>query len=242
MRKGLIAVILVVLCALSSVVIYAAPSGPTSIGLGASSRYSGESNGALVNALAGNVTQLDINGTSITQGWQGYFGNVLGTIVLGNNNNKTLYDWSLLAPSGQVYASRNSSVSWTTLNCSNQTVMQNVIAAEEAALNFPVTAKDGINETFTSTSYPSFFVGSLNITANTCYNTNLHNSSGQKDATRWYEILLRDSSNGLVYTSLLENNGVGFDGSSYDFQMIVAEDGHNGDTSTTPYYFWIELQ
>jgi hypothetical protein len=31
-------------------------------------------------ALAGNVTEIDISGFSVTQTWQGYYGNVSGTI------------------------------------------------------------------------------------------------------------------------------------------------------------------
>ena len=237
MRKMMIAIIAVAMLVLSAAVL-ANPTGPTQLGIGASSRYGASTNGYQVNAYAGNVTELDINGTSITQGWQGYFGNVLGTIVLGDNNNKTLYDWSLTTPSGEIFASRSSITDWTGVRCANSTE----IASEETALNFSLTAKDGIDETFGTPNHPSFYVGSKSIGVNSCNSTNLHNSTGQSEATKWYEVLLSDGSSDMVYTSLLENNKDGFNGSNYDFQMIVGEDGHNGDTSTTPYYFWVELE
>jgi hypothetical protein len=235
-RIGIMA-IAVALFLLSAIAVCGEPNGPLNMTSGGSSRYS-TTGGYQLNAIAGNVTELNINGTSITQGWQGYYGNVIGTIVLGNSNNRTLYDWTLLSPSGEIYASRASSITWTTINCSNTTEISN----EESLLNFITTAKDGINETFSSQSHPSFFVGSINITTDSCKSTNLHNSTGQNEATKWYELLLADNSANIVYTALLENNKDGFNGSNYDFELIVAEDGHRGDSTTTPYYFWVELE
>ena len=48
----------------------------------------------------------------------------------------------------------------------------------------------------------------------------------------------------LIYTALITRGGAdGFksNNDNYDFQMLVAEDGHQGDTSTTNYYFYVEL-
>src|SRR3990167_1096282 len=53
-----------------------------------------------VNAQAGNVTELNIFGYSITQTWQGYFGNVSGTIILADANDKVMYNWSLASSEG----------------------------------------------------------------------------------------------------------------------------------------------
>jgi spore germination protein YaaH len=56
-------------------------------------------------------------------------------------------------------------------------------------------------------------------------------------------LLLDETSQNLIFTSILqENSAVGFDGANHDFQMIVAENGHNGDEATTTYYFYVEIQ
>lgn len=238
MRRVEIWVIAIALFMLSATAVIGAPTGPTNIASGPSSRYDLNDGGYQVDAYAGNVTELNINATTITQGWQGYYGNVLGTIVLGDSSNKTLYDWSLTTPSGEIYASRASSITWTSINCSNSTE----IASEETALGFTAASKDGIDETFTTPNHPSFFVGNVNITTNSCNSTNLHNSSSVSESTKWYELLLADGSSNMVYTALLENDKDGFNGSNYDFQLIVGENGHLGDASTTPYYFWVELE
>ena len=235
MRNILRTVLLVAMLALSAAFVLADPTGPTSLSTGASSRYDVSTSGGQVSAVAGNVTRLDINGTAITEGWQGYFGNILGTIVLGDSSNNTMYDWNLTSVSGEVYASRQSSITWSGVNCSNNTEMTN----EETTLNFGATAIDGINETFSSTTHGSFFIGATNITSNSCPSTNLYNSVGA--SSDWQEVVLADASGNLVFTSIVNDNTQGFDGTSYDFQLIVAEDGHSGDTATTNYYFWVEL-
>ena len=55
-------------------------------------------------AYAGNITELNIVGTTITQTWQGFVGNVSGTITLDDSENNTLINWSLGDPEGEVYA------------------------------------------------------------------------------------------------------------------------------------------
>ena len=46
-----------------------------------------------IQALAGNVTEININGFSTTQSWQGYFGNVTGTIQLADASDNQMYNW-----------------------------------------------------------------------------------------------------------------------------------------------------
>ena len=58
-------------------------------------------------ALAGNVTEITITGFTITQTWQGYFGNITGSITLDDGSGNTLYDWAAdasFSPIGEIYA------------------------------------------------------------------------------------------------------------------------------------------
>ena len=88
-------------------------------------------------------------------------------------------------------------------------------------------------------NHPLFYTNNIDHTAGECYNTQLYNNNG---VGTFYEVLLTDGSN-TVYASILEEaDTTGFDGNYYDFEMIVLEDGHGTDTSTTDYYFWVELE
>ena len=218
----------------------ALPTGPDgSITPISSSRYS-ESSAKTADAIAGNVTEINLNANAVTQTWQGYFGNITGNIVLGDSSNNTFYNWALANPKGEIFATKTASVpAWTSVRCSNVTE----ISAEDTALGTNESRdSDSINNTFAARVHNSFFVGSVSIPQNNCYSTNLYNATGAQ-SVYFKEVLLSDAaSHGVIYTGLLDNNAPGFDGKTHDFQIIVGENGHNGDTTTTPYYFYLELE
>ncbi|OGJ21279.1 hypothetical protein A3K73_05490 [Candidatus Pacearchaeota archaeon RBG_13_36_9] len=186
-------------------------------------------------ALAGNVTYMTVFGYSTTQSWQGYYGNVSGTIQLADSNDKVLYNWSALAPNGEVYATRAFDPNFAAISC----VDDGAIASEEALMGQIAGDADSISNTFNAKSHPSFFVGSIEIPINNCSSANLYGPGGEQSSS-FYEVLLKDDSN-IIYTSVLEKNLEGFDGNDYDFEMMVAENGHGADTSATTYYFYIEF-
>jgi hypothetical protein len=198
-------------------------------------------------AQAGNVTELRINTTTVTQGWQGYYGNVTGTIVLDDALNNSMYTWDLADPEGEIYATRdNNGVNWAATNiiCANITT----INAEETALNFNLGAsqsKDGINETFSFNTHPAFNVSAKGFNTNACNFTVSTYVNDTSVVRSFNETLLYSiSDNNLIYAALIFPGGTyGFktDSSKYDFQMLVAEDGHSGDTNPTDYYFYVEL-
>ncbi|MGV8162197.1 MAG: 3-keto-disaccharide hydrolase [Candidatus Nanoarchaeia archaeon] len=177
---------------------------------------------------AGNVSLLSINGTGITQSWQGYYGNIFGTIYLNNGEGKTFYDWNLTNPSGEIYASRAIDVNFATLHCSNPAD----IITEESYLNHTSTSSDSVTNTFNQNTHPEFSTGIINIPQNTCPSTTV---SG------FFEVLLIDNANNIIYTSLIESDKEGFDLEPYDFQMIVGENGQNNNADITPYYFFVEI-
>lgn len=224
----------IIITSLISVNTHGAPTGPNNITQIATGRYGITTTGWNVSAQAGNVTELTINATSITQTWQGYYGNVIGMIILGDGKNNTLMDWTANGGlQGQIYASRSQSITWTNVNCSNQTQ----IATEDSIL-LSTGKPDSVNNTFNILTHPQFYIGNKLIGQNNCNAVNLRNSTAK--SSDWQEVLLNDDTN-MIYTALLSNKKQGFNGSNYDFQMIVGENGHNGDNAATPYYFWVEL-
>ena len=77
-------------------------------------------------AYAGNVTEIDIYSTAVTQSWQGYFGNVTGVLTLSDSARHVMYNWSVVSPRGQLYSSTNGTgIVWNYLQCFNYTAAGN---------------------------------------------------------------------------------------------------------------------
>lgn len=214
-------------------------------------------------AQAGNVTELNIFGYSTTQSWQGYFGNVSGTIQLADGGDKVLYNWSLANPQGEVYASINSSITWTNIQCLNFTATgagtdesgnggtTNLYGTNLTSLesNFNIASDDvdGVNETFTLSgagTHDLFYTSNNEFSEGECISTRVFGDSGQGESNEFEEVLLYEpTSASVIFASLIEEASIlGFDSRDYDFEMLVLEDGHGTDVDTTTYYFFVELE
>ncbi len=186
----------------------------------------------------GSFTTLVLNATTQTPRWKAYVGNVTGTFTLQNAQNYTIYDWQGSYTAGEVYASRNSSIDWSTIGC----VQSSSVTAEDTALNISESSVDSINKTFNLTVHRGFYVGTTRIANSTCRAIATYlNSTAQSssEGAKFQEVLLQDSSDKLVFTALLDPATLGFNNKPYDFQMIVPEDEYASTPHT--YYFWLEL-
>ena len=263
----------------------AIPEGTTDLTIVNSSRKSPAAS-ASVPSYAGNVTQLSLTGSTTTQTWQGFVGNVTGTITLDDSSNFTLFNWTLNEPEGEVYATYLSNISWTTGNikCWNWSIgtgsyLQLSELEGYAAVN-PVPGipygftnlslatddVDGVNETFEcgicddrppgaitgAETHAPFYVGGQLIDGNSrdsaltgaCPVVRLLNSSGNgtyEEVLLYHDVPGTDN-DGIIYTAILNISANGYDNRNWDFEMIVGENGHDGDSSTTPYYFYVELE
>lgn len=184
-------------------------------------------------AIAGNVTELLISGKTTTQSWQGYFGNVSGTIELANVDGNVMYNWSAANPSGEVLASVAQNVDWTNLACFDLVTDG---AALETTYNIGTDSVDGVDETFVATAN----IVTAGHSLNSCASVEIFDETGASNGD-FTEVLLSDGVN-PVFASILEQDALGFDNRAHDFQMLVLEDGHLGDTSTSTYYFFVELE
>lgn len=238
---------------------YALPSGPTNditpISIDRWATWPGKT----VTAIAGNVTEFNTDTSTITRTWQGYFGNVTGTIVLGDSNNNTLYDWSVSSPQGEIFAVRSPIVpSWSNTRCATVAELE----AEDAALNNNIAIdEDSVNRTFViggsaeaqsrfgaALSHPTFYVANSEILADTCPIAYMFNQTGsESDAFR--EVILSDNGSvPIIYTAFLSHtfypttDSIGFNNQVHDFQMIVGEDGRGTDTDVSTYYFYLEIE
>lgn len=213
------------------------PTSPVSVGVIASSsrEVSATSNGS-VSAQGGNVTQINIDALSVTKAWQGYWGNITGNIRLDDAGNNSFYVWGNATPSGEVYATRNSTIIWASVNCTNDTQ----IANEETYLGQSPSDGDSVSNTFTGETHPGFYVGNRLISASTCVSTNI-NVNGSQQNESFYQMLLSDNASNVIYTTIVEPDTYGYSSELSDFQLIVAENEHVGNEGVTPYYFFIEL-
>ena len=212
--------------------VIANPNG-AEVTLGDSSRGSSSDVGNDTNAYAGNVTELNLYSDSVTSKWQGYYGNVSGVIKLANSNDDVMYNWSLAAPTGQVYAANSSSVTWSSIDCFN---MAADVGDLEDFYNINSDASDGVDETFSEQSHPAFNTAGEAFAEDQCYSVSLFNNAGVGTFT---QVLLADGGVRPVFTSIISDDTEGFDGNLWDFQMIVLEDGTDETAST--YYFWVEI-
>jgi len=188
----------------------------------------------------GTITTLVLDATQQVQTWKGYVGNVTGALSLKDSSDYTLYDWDLtgVTITGQVYSTRNSSVDFSSVSC----VSTPTVNSEDTFNNLSSTQTDNINNTFNYQNHTSFYVGTHQITANSCKSTATYiNSTAQtvNETADFQEVLLEDSGNNLIYTTLIEDNVNGYNLNPYDFQMIVAESPLK--STPTTYYFFTEI-
>jgi len=244
--REILTTIVLVLTALSAMAfVMADPTGPDSVSQGAGGRTTLSSTSNTTDALAGNVTAFDITESQITKFWQGYYGNITGTIVLGNAAGSNLYQWTSANPSGEIYATKNgTNINWTNVGCANESQILN----EDSWLGATVNNSDSANKTFSRTNHPDFLLGTRTMSA--CRSTSV-NVTGTGNV--FWEALLVDNGTSAtdmtdditIYASVVENNVEGFNGGPHDFQMLVAEPGSGSQEypsgTATTYYFYVEL-
>ena len=228
----------VLVVAALSVPVRADPSPPTSLSvLSSGGRQLPAISTSNVSAQGGNVTNVNIDALTITKSWQGYYGNVTGNIHLDDANNNSFYIWGNASSlAGEIYASRNNTIDWGTINCTTGAER----SAEDGYLGLSWSDGDSATNTFNGTIHPGFLVGSQDIGNNTCYSTTLFvNGTSQNDS--FHQILLSDSSGSLVYSTIMEDNQYAYNGQTADFQLLVGENEHPSALGPTTYYFFVEI-
>ncbi len=263
MRIGSLLIIITFFCGL----VFATPIGPEVTVITNSTKVL--ANATKVNSTMGGQTPggyiftIKIDSLQQNNRWKGYVGNVTGTLALDDANDFTLYQWSLTSISGEVYATRSSgNINWTGINCtwiadgiSNTSLRSNSNRTPEHNENSALShagPDDNVTKTFTGTNHSSIIIGSRIIGKNECFTAQMF----QRDAAQTYtdsdlanftQILLYDGAfnttgGNMIYATFMYPDIVGYKPTeSYDFQMIVPENGAVGFTGSTAYYFYVEL-
>lgn len=248
---------------------FAQPSG-ASITFGANATAPADSAGS-ASAFAGNVTEVVLQGYTSTQSWQGYYGNVSGTVQLADGSDNVLYNWTLTSPEGEVYASTNSSLQWVNIQCFNYSADGTFTAESgnggtvsqfglnlsglEARFNIASDDVDGVDETFSlfdatngsgggAGQHDLFYTSNNEFSEGECISTRVFGDTGAGVNDEFEEVLLWEPETGsVVFSSILEEaDTLGFNDRNHDFEMLVLEDGHGTDTDLTVYYFFVEIE
>lgn len=188
------------------------------------------------NDSGGRIITANFNLEQQNGGWKAYVGNVSGSYVLQNAVNESIYEWPLSSVAGELYVSRDGSLTFGSVTCANQATMD----ADHVILGMAASNDDSINKTFNSTTHTPFNVGTTPLSG--CPSTALwvnDTVQTQGASATWQEVLLNVSGS-LVYASILNNDRSGFTNTTtYDFQAIVAE--NRTDSAGHTYYFYLEL-
>ena len=193
-----------------------------------------------VTADGGNVTEVNISISSQTQVWQGFFGEINGSIVLEDASGDLFYSWNVSNVSGEVYASRRSNVNFAIIFPMNNCTTDNILTG--------ASFSDSANETFFpfSNSNP-FAIGLVTINASTACSTHPYVSSAPTSGA-FEEIVVSDdpnnrsnassSFNSTTWVGRIHSNTAGFDGATHDYQLLVPV---NRTAGVNVYFFYAEL-
>lgn len=200
----------------------------------------------MVNISGGRIALLNVNATIQNPRWKAFVGNVTGKFTLDDPEGSTVFDWTISSITGRIYATSNySALTWSSVNCSNITNLE----AENIRFNH-TRADDNITVTFNATynytsnqtvsgGHAAFYVGNRYMPASTCPTLNTYESSSPQDVD-FEEVALYDGDN-MIYAAILEDDEAGYNGETFDFQMIVPENGLPTFDSATAYYIYVEI-
>lgn len=226
--------ILAVFAVLASVSYAALPVNAT-VTAGTPLTLTSSATSGTVGAWGGNVTPVNLVINSSTLHWQGFFGNITGSLGLGYGTS-LLKKWTISTAAGQVYASQASVIDFTALNSTSVT-----LANMDSAFSFLSGATDSAANSGTNTNNTFFNISHYQVPNNTRPTLFTMNSSG---ALVWETVVLTTNasdSTKYVFAGLISNNGVAADGTSADFQIMVPEDSL-GNLAATTYYFYGEVR
>jgi len=240
-RNTLLYLVLLTILSISlfSIYVNAIPSQPV-ISYISNSTSSNAGLGTARTDKGGYIHTINVNTTQQNYAWKAYVGNVTGRLVLQDSGQFSIYEWNMgLDALGNVYISRNGTVDWNTINCSNGNIMQN----EDNFLNLSSTPSKSINQTFSSNIHKGFKVSGKPIQNSTCpaiatYVNGSAQTPGEND--KFQEVLLKDSYSNLIYMTMMEQNALGYNNQQFDFQAILAE--NEGLSTPTTYFFYVELE
>ena len=189
-------------------------------------RWGGNSSGNLTIA-GGNISNADLNSTTLTGRWAALFGNVSGSVLLGDDASHIVYTWGWNASNGGIVcASTNSTLS-------SFLAFPGYSSEIDNAWGFSGMAGDSANNTFTGRNC-SMDYGPTTISGADYADTGV---PGGFETCAFKSYTTPDKA-GLLFCSDIINGGQLYNGQSGDFEMIVpTTPGTNPET----YYLYMSV-
>jgi hypothetical protein len=216
----------------------ATPENPAITSVNNSTRTT--SNSGFFNISGGYVSTMNLDATFQNTRWKAMVGNVTGKYTLDDAAGQTIFDWTFATITGRVYSTRDSgTIEWASISCADDTEMAN----ENSAMFHSNQSTDNLTRTFNRSTHTAFYAAGNYIGTNACdYGVVTYvNDAPQGASPDFEEIVLHDGTS-IVYATILEDNAEGYDtAKTFDFQMIVPENGTGGFTGATAYYIYVEL-
>jgi hypothetical protein len=193
-------------------------------------RWSGNTTGNDT-TQGGNITALNIASSVLTAKWAAYYGNLSGTMVLGDGT-ANIYSWTWTeGTGGEVCVSTNSSFGFTSGTTANGTHIN-------TAWGFTATDADSGNNTFTSMN--------CNLALAQATITNTGNVT-HKGSSNFTTCVIRSGIVASGNTGLLAfctnvkpaANGTNYLGNAANYEIMVPTNNTIGATET--YFFYAEL-
>jgi hypothetical protein len=196
-----------------------------------------------VTADAGNVTNDNITVNSQTQAWQGFYGEVNGSLVLEDASGDLFYSWNITNVSGEVYASRDNAINFANIFANNNCSIDNGLTG--------FGRSDSGNNTYSPSNNREVQIGNIIINVSTSCATYTYVNDSPQSAF-FHNIIVSDDvnpnatgqpnatvgGNTSVYVALIENNIAGFDSATHDYQLLVPV---NRTSGFDIYAFYAEL-
>jgi len=174
-----------------------------------------ESSAGNITGQGGNVTIVNVSAKISTDRWQGFYGNVSGTMALGYNS--YLFYSFLSGGEKVVYAVQNSTFDFYELQPANATDI-------DAAWGYDYGNDQAVD----------VFTGLTNITGIVAKSVELNPTGENLNSS-----ILRDGGNttktNFAFGALVQLGSTCFDGSACDFELMVPANG------TEVYYLFLEL-
>jgi len=170
--KNILPIIILLIAVISFV--YAVPTVPTTpdvVRRLEDERFNVSQHGVpSLEAEAGNVTRIWLYGLTQTQTWQGFYGEIEGTITLDDAQNWTFYDWDMVEPQGEIYAASAIVTNWETVHCLNYTAQPNY-CLNTSANSTPAGMHQGsyFTDNFTDCNKTMNASGNMNFSYNYFY-------------------------------------------------------------------------
>ena len=211
------------------------PTG-ASVDAGPTETWAGTASGSNA-SQGGYVTEINLTSNQQTGKWQGYYGNITGSIALKDSGGvQSMFNWDPTITGEVIATTLSSTPTWAST--------ANVTTTERDHGTNGINAKwgwssssDDADQTFTATDC-GVTIGGVTVTNSVGTANDAILPTGQN----WKTVVVKnaasiDNKDDYMFVGIINDNGDSFKGGSdtCDYEMIVPS---SGDT----YYFYVELE